>query len=213
MPNVTKWSNVAIAMQSALAAAKDITAITKANPAAVSSATHGLTTGDYVKLTVQGMHQLNARAFKVTVIDAGSYSLDGIDSTAFDTFSDGSGEEITFGTTLGTVTSLTGSGGEFDFLDTTTVHDSIRTQIPGLPSALQYSFENLWDPTDAGLIAMKAASDVQAQRAFLFTFASGTKMLFNGYVGCSMVPVGNAQDLVKTNATITAHGTPSYYAA
>ena len=37
MATVRKWANVAVAMQSALAAAKTITAITKASPAVISS--------------------------------------------------------------------------------------------------------------------------------------------------------------------------------
>ena len=36
MTTATKWSNIAIAIQSALAAAKTITAITKANPGVAS---------------------------------------------------------------------------------------------------------------------------------------------------------------------------------
>jgi hypothetical protein len=50
--NVSVWSNVGIAIQSALAAAKTITAITKANPGVASSTTHGYSNGDYVLLTI-----------------------------------------------------------------------------------------------------------------------------------------------------------------
>ena len=43
------WTNVAVYIQSALAASKTITAISKANPGVVTSAGHGYSTGDYVK--------------------------------------------------------------------------------------------------------------------------------------------------------------------
>lgn len=213
MATVNKWSNVAIAMQSAIAATKTITAITKANPASCTSVAHGYSTGDYVYLLISGMYQLQARVFRITVSSVDVFTLDSTDSTLFSTFSSGTAAKLTFGTTFGTVTTLNGSGGDFDFIDTTTVHDAIKTQVPGIASPLTYSFENIWDVADTGLIAMKAASDLQAQRAFRFTFATGAIVTFSGYVGCSLVPIGSAQDKVTTPAVITAYGALSAYAS
>jgi hypothetical protein len=45
----------------------------------------------------------------------------------------------------------------------------------------------------------------------LFTFAGGQKLTFTGYIGATMLPTGNAQDLVKTNVVITAFGRPTVY--
>jgi len=45
MANVTKWSSVGVAVQSALGANKTITAITLADPAVVTSNAHGLANG------------------------------------------------------------------------------------------------------------------------------------------------------------------------
>lgn len=210
MANVTKWSNVAIAMQSAIATAVNITAISKASPGVVT-ATNTYSVGDYVLLTVQGMRQLNARVARVSAASGTQFTLEGIDTTAFDTFSSGTAQKLTMGVSFGTVLGITGSGGTFDFIDTTTIHDNNKTQIPGLPSPLSYELDNIWDVSDAGLVAMKAASDIQAQRAFLFTFANGVKMVFCGYVGASLSPGGSAQDKVTTPATITAFGVPTYY--
>jgi len=68
-----------------------ITAATKANPAVITSAAHGLSTGQKVKITaVVGMVELNGITFTITRIDANSFSLDGINSTAYTTYvSDG----------------------------------------------------------------------------------------------------------------------------
>ena len=85
--------------------------------------------------------------------------------------------------------------------------------MPGLPNPSTYSFESFWDPSDAGLIALKSASDAQAQHATLFSFANGQKFVFNGYVGCSLSPTGSAQDLIKTNVVFTALGGPKSYAS
>ena len=217
---VTKWTNVAVAMQSALASAKTITAITKAAPGVVSSTAHGYSNGDYVRITAQGMWQINARVFRVCSSAANDFRLEdvsggtGIDTTSFDTFTSGYAEKITFGTSITTATSMNVSGGNYAQIDTTTIHGNQRSQTPGLPDALTANFDNLWDPTDAGQAAMKVASDAQGERAFKFTFGTGGKiMVFCGYVGFAGAPQGQAQDKVTTAAVITANGTPTYYSA
>lgn len=214
MATVTKWSNVAVAMQSALASAVTITGITKANPGVVTSAAHGLNNGDYVYMGVQGMYQLDGKVVRVANKTTDTFELEGVNTTSFDTFSTGTAAAITFGTSITTATSMNASGGDFDFIDTTTIHVNNKTQIPGLGNPVNYSFDNLWDAADAGQIAMKAASDAQAIRAFKFTFGTGGKiMVFAGYVGFSGAPTGQAQDKVVTPASITQFGTPTYYAS
>ena len=213
MAVITKWSNVAVSVQSALAATKTITAITKASPGVVSSTTHGYSNGDYVLLSIQGMYQLNYRVMRVSAVATDSFTLEGEDTTNYATFTSGTAQKITFGTTLATLTNINASGGDFDFVDTTTIHDSIKTQIPGLGNPSTYQFESFWDPSDAGLVALKSASDAQAQRAILFSFSNSQKFVFNGYVGCSLSPTGSAQDLIKTSVVFTSLGGPKAYAS
>jgi hypothetical protein len=220
MASVTTWKNVAIAMQSALAAAKTISGITKAAPGVVSSTAHGYSNGDFLYLEVQGMWQLNGRVFRVCNVATDSLRLedvssgDGIDTSAFDTFTSGTAQKITFGTSITTATDMSVSGGNFAFIDTTTIHVNQKSQVPGLPDPLTFTFNNLWDPTEAGQAAMKTASDAQAKRAFKFTFVTGGKvMVFAGYVGFAGAPAGQAQDKVVSQAVITCDGSPSYYSA
>lgn len=211
---VRKWANVAVAMQSALAAADTISAITKANPAVATATAHGLNNGDYVVLTVQGMYQLDGKVVRVANKTTDTFECEGVDSTNYDTFSSGTAEAITFGTSITTATSMAASGGDFDFIDTTTIHTNRKTQVPGQANPQTYTFDNLWDVSNAGQVAMKAASDQQAQRAFKFTFGtSGPIMVFTGYVGFTNAPTGSAQDKVTSPAVITAFGTPTYYAS
>jgi hypothetical protein len=210
---VSKWSNVAVAVQSALAAAKTITAITKASEGVVSSTAHGYSNGDYVLLTVQGMYQLDRVVARVSSVAADSFRLEGIDTTLYETFTSGTAEKITFGTSLTSATSINASGGDFDFIDTTTIHDNVKKQIPGLPSPGTFTMDLFWDLSDAALIALKAASDNQLQRAVRFTFANGQKVVFIGYVGASGLPTGGAQEVVKTSVVITMFGKPQVYAS
>lgn len=219
MSTVNKWSGVAVAMQSAIGADKTITAIAIGATATVT-VTHDFIAGDYVIFDVTGTKELDGRVFRVlSVSTTVSFVIEGqtagqsLNTTGYGAFSAGTVAELTFGTTLGTVTGVTGSGGDFSFIDTTTIHDLVKTQIPGIANAMTFSFDNIWDISDTALAAMKSASDVQAQRAFKFTFASGQIMVFNGYVGASLIPGGTAQDKVTTKVDITAFGNPTYLTA
>jgi len=213
MATARKWSNVAIAMQSALGSDITITALSKASEG-VCTATNTLSNGDFVALTIQGMYQLNDRVARVKSVDSGHFTLEGVDTTLFDTFSSGTANKITFGTSITTATSISASGGDFDFIDTTTIHVNQKSQMPGLPNAATYTMENLFDVSDSGLLAIKHASDAQAKRAFKFTFGTGGQiMCFYGYAGGNLLPGGQAQGLVTTPTVITMNGSPTYYSA
>jgi hypothetical protein len=213
MSNPRKWSNVAVAMQSALGAAITVTAITKATEGVVA-ATNTLANGEFVLLTVNGMWQVNDMVARVKAVSGSGFTLEGIDTTLFDTFTSGSAQKITFGVSVTTATEVSPSGGEFDFIPTTTIHAAQKTQIPGTPTAGVYTFTNIWDISDAGLLAIKAASDTQTKRAVKFTFgAGGPIMCFNGYPAGQLLPGGQAQALVTTPTVITLSGTPNYYAS
>ena len=216
MSTARKWSNVAIAMQSALAAAVTINSISKASPGVVGYTGTDPSNGDYVFISALGMHQMDDRVARVANVNGAgnTFELEGIDTTLFDTFTSGTFQVITFGTSITTATSISSSDGGFDFLDTTTIHGNVKTQVPGLPAAKNYNMDHIWDVSDAGQIAMKVASDAQAKRAFKFVFGTGGQiMVFAGYVGFDGTPGGSAQEVVKTSAVITANGKPSYYAS
>lgn len=66
---------------------KTITNITKANPAVVTSNSHGFTNGDRILITgVVGMEEVNNREFTVANTAANTFELSGIDSTGFTNF-------------------------------------------------------------------------------------------------------------------------------
>lgn len=211
---VRKWSNVAVLMQSALATAITATGVTKANPGVVTYTGTDPANGDYIVWSAQGMFQIDGKVIRVANENTGANTLEleGVDSSSFDTFSSGSGQVITFGTSITSATTMQASGGDFDFVDTSTIHNNRKTQIPGSSNPQTYTFDNLWDISDAGQIALKLATDTQALRAFKFTFGSGGPvMVFTGYVGFTGAPTGSAQDKITSPAVITAFGTPTFY--
>jgi len=69
---------------------RTITGITRANPAVVTSNGHGLTTGNTVFISgVSGMSQVNNRIFTVTVVNANTFRLDGVNSSTYNSYSSG----------------------------------------------------------------------------------------------------------------------------
>ena len=67
----------------------EITNVTQANPAQVTSPNHGLATGNSIYIyNVLGMTELNGNIYSVTVIDANNFTI-GIDSTGFTAYISG----------------------------------------------------------------------------------------------------------------------------
>jgi hypothetical protein len=78
-----------------------VTAITKANPAVVTSNNHGFTTGDLIRFAnVGGMTEVNDKTYRLTVINANSFSLSDpatgtpVNSTAFNIYTSGGTAEL-----------------------------------------------------------------------------------------------------------------------
>lgn len=216
MANVSLWSNVAIAVQSALATALPISAITKANPGVVTYTGTDPTNGSYLYLSdIQGMYQLDDRVIRAANVNTGSdtVELEGENTTSYDTFTSGDAQVITFGTTLAIVTDVQVSGGDFEQIDVTTIHDDVRKTIPGAASPIVLSGSALWDVADAGFVALKAASLLKAKRAIKVTFSNGQIVVFTGYIGFTGLPTGTAQDKVVTPFQITMYGVPTTYSA
>jgi len=217
MPTPSLWSNVEVTVQSAITTANALSAITATS---TSTATYGGTddwaTGDYAYLSsIVGMPALDERVIRVSAVNTvgNTFVLEGEDATGYGTFVSGNAQKPTFGTTLALVTDLSTSGGDFDQIDYTTIHDAIKKTIPGAANAIQYSGSCLWDPADAGFIALKNASILKAKRAIKFKFSNGRIAVFVGTIGFTGVPTGSAQDKVVTPFTISMAGVPTYYTA
>lgn len=211
MATASTWRGVSMSAQSALAAAKTITAITKANPAVATSTAHGYTNGQWVIMKITGMYQMDKRMLRVANVTANTFELEGIDSTLYDTFSTGTAEQATLGTVIATVTNVNPSGGTLQYVDTTTVHQQIKTQIPDVADAIVYTMTNIWDPADAGLLALKAYSESKIEKGFLVGWPSGKKAAMYGFVACTLIPGGSG--LVTTETAFTLSSLPAYYAS
>ncbi len=67
-----------------------ISGISNANPAQVTTALNGLVTGDKVGIFgVNGMTEVNGNIYTITVTGAGTFTLNGVDSTTFGVYTSG----------------------------------------------------------------------------------------------------------------------------
>lgn len=210
---INVWSKVAIAVQTVLGAAKTITAISKASPAVVT-ATHDFIVGDIVLLKITGMRQLDYAVKRVSAVSTTvSFTLEGVDSTLFDTFVSGTAEKVTFGAQAATFQDVSGSGGDAQPIVISTVHDDQDFEIPGNRSPFNFSMGSLWDVADPALLALAAFDSVKGIACISFTFATGAKMYFAAYPSASLAPGGAAGQPVTTPVTLRLRGRLTPYAA
>jgi hypothetical protein len=205
------WTNVQVDVQTVLATAKTITGITKASPGVVSATAHGYANGDYVLLTVAGMVELNGIVVRVAGIATDTFQLEGVDTTLFNTFTSGSAQKITFGQSMTTAQDISVSGGEPEFADITTIHDTLRKRTPTVKSPMSISMNSLFLPSDAALIELGKADRAITTRAVRLRFASGEKIVFNSYVSAPGVPTGQAGQAVQTPVAFEVQGIPTVY--
>lgn len=204
------WQNVAVYIESALAAAKTVTAITQASEGVVSSTAHGYSGGDYIKMFAQGMYQLNNRVVRVKSGPAtDSWTMEGVKTSSFGAFSSGTSKKITFGYTLATATDVEASGGDPEFADITTIHDNVKKQAPVSTSPFSISFPSIFDPLDTALLALKDYADALAEVCVMVQWPSGARIMFSGYCSAPLIPTGSAGEVVKTNVTITSSSRPT----
>jgi hypothetical protein len=209
---VQVWSNVEVKVQSSASGLTTISSITKATTAVVTVAAIGtIANGDYVLIRAVGMSQVDNRLFRVAGVSGSTFELEGCDSTMFDDFISGSASEITFGTNLTVVSNISAAGGDFQYIDVTTIHDTIQKQIPGNASASTFTMDCQWQPDDPGLLSLKAASDNKAELGVMFVFSNGYRYMSTGYIGATLSPTGSAQAVVSTPVVITAFGRPTVY--
>ena len=214
MANAIFWTNVGVDVQTALAAAVTITAISKAaTGVATYSGADTINTGDYIVMTAAGMTQVNDRVFRVANVNttANTFELEGEDTTAYDTFTSGTCQVITFGASFNIMQTINVSGGDPEFADTTTIHDAVRKRAPTVVSPMSLSSDAIFDPADPGYIEATQAYKAKTKRAVKLRFGTGSKMALTGYFSAAGIPKGQAQGVVQTTLAIEAQNVPSVW--
>lgn len=193
-----------------------VTAVSNAKPAVCTAATHGLQDGDMVEVT-SSWSKLNNRIFRVSASAAGTFALEGTDTTNTATFRPGAaGVSVREIETLEQITQVlesTSSGGEMGFTEVAFLEDDFASQLPTQASAQSIALSIADDPALPGYIAIKAAAESRTARALVAALPSGSLILYNTIVSLNETPTFTKNQVMAVTATFSLKTPPVRYAA
>lgn len=187
-----------------------ITAITQANPPVVTDAGHALADGDVIFLTgIVGMTELNNKPFIVEVLSSSTFSLLGVDATAYSAWISGGTYTIGEFTNFCALTNYQRQGGSADENETTSLCTTkFKTYKLGLgdpgTTQIDYLFAPLTDDLQVRLAELDGSKEMTAFRIDLPE--GGGRMVQLGYVQQTSEQAGNGT-LWTGSATFRNSGT------
>ncbi len=194
--------------------AKALSAISNASPAVATSTAHGFTDGDLIVID-SGWSRLDGRIVRVSESTADTFELENINTTSVTHFpaaaGAGSAREITAWTRISQVLEFTTNGGEPQFSNFGYLDEDFERQLPGVMSAQSITIGIADDPTLAGYIALKEASDARAVRALRVTLPNGSILLYNGIVSLNDTPSMTKGQVMQVRATFSLQSKHTRY--
>lgn len=201
---------------STLGAAKNITALTNANPAVATSASHGLQSGDIVVLS-SGWTRLNGKAVRVTVVDTSTFRLDGVDTTDTSAFPSGSGtgqfRSASGWQQISQITEFSTSGGEQQFATFGFLEEDEDRQLPTNKSPVSLSLTVADDPSLAYVATVEAADQDKQARVSRLNMPGGAKILYNAYTSITSTPAMSRNNVMTRTISMSLAARPTRYAA
>jgi hypothetical protein len=168
-------------------AATNVTLITQANPAVVTSVAHGYSSNQEVYISgVVGMTTLNGRNFKITVLSADTYSLqymDGtnVDSSAFTAYSSGGTAERVY-----TLTTTYATADIFDLRFTQSADVLYIVHPSYVPRKLTRTGHTSWTISDVDLLDgpyLSTNTTATTLTPSSFAIGTGVTMTASGVTG------------------------------
>ncbi len=122
-----------------------IEGISKANPAVVTSAGHGLSDGDVVQISgVVGMTEVNGKRYVVEVLTSSTFELLGVDSTGYGTWASGGTWQVGEFSNFCDLTNYNRTGGTSPEIGKTALCSTAQEYLLGLPdfgtTQIDYNF-------------------------------------------------------------------------
>lgn len=191
------------------ASAKTITVATNANPCVMTATAHGYATNDEILLT-SGWEDATDTVYKVTMIDANSFSVQGLDTTNTSFYPVGAGigsaQKISGWTAIPQVLTINTSGGDARF---TTVNPLAKRNAVNIPTgfnATSITLSLAHDAAQAGYIAMLGISRALSKVAFKQVIGGGAVTYGYGYMSVSEAPKLNVNQVNTVDAALTILG-------
>jgi hypothetical protein len=168
------------------------TAVTKANPPSCTLTTHGMTDGDAGYWSVSaGMIELDQQACLINQIDVNTFTLLGLDSTYYSTYTAGTFYEAATWGTLSEAAGYAVGGGEADQLDDGRLNDNKRRQVAGFNAAENLTIDVKQGEVDGAALQFIIAA-ARNGTSVLIKITKGTQVLRLAY-GVPSVPGESVQ--------------------
>ena len=188
---------------------KTITALTNANPAVATSTAHGYATNDEILLT-SGWEDATDSVYKVTVIDANSFSIQGLDASNTSFFPAGTGtgsaQKLSGWTSIPQVLTINSSGGDARFTDVAPLSKRNAVKIPTGFNATSVTLSLAHDASNANYQTMLGISRTLTKVAFKQVISGGATTYGYGYMNVSEMPKLNNNQVNTVDAAITVLG-------
>lgn len=178
-------TGIKVELQKTLGAAATPTGATKANPAVVTLAAHGLANGDVVIFTAtEGMIELDGRAGIVANKTNDTFEVADCDSSGYSTFVAAglTYKKVTAWETADVITKWDLKEGSPVKIDSTTIHDTAQKQVFGMDPPLEGSMSFQSAPKAAFVKLMRGYAKSKSAAAQRVTFPDGTVIVTNSYI-------------------------------
>lgn len=196
---------------------RTITGLTNANPGVVTSTAHAQANGAVGIITgVNGMVQVNSRAFVVANQAANTFELRGVDTTAAQGYGTYTSGGVFTPFTMVEVGEVRGIASAFDGeaadIDVTHLRSTGKEYLTGLPEFGNVSM-TLWLPatSDAGQTRLRNLRETQTAMPFTITLASGQVSAFVGLVKSFALSGLEVDGAIQASCSIKVSNQPAWF--
>jgi hypothetical protein len=190
------------------ALAKTITALSNANPAVATCNAHGFATDDEILLT-SGWEDAKDTVYKITVIDANSFSIRGLNTSNITFFPAGTGigsaQKITGFTDIPQVLTVSPSGGDARYTDVQLLASRNGIKIPTGFNAVTQTLSIAHDPLLVAYQTMVDISRTSTKVAFRVLGSGGSEYGY-GYMSVGEVPSKTSNQVNAVQVAISYLG-------
>lgn len=208
-------NGAALALATAYAASLNVTAASNAS-SAVLTVTNTLSIGDFVEY-VSGWSRANNRIFRLSAVSGTTVTLEGLDTSSTTLFPVGGGtgtiRKINTWTSITQVVDTVLSGGD---LQTTTfqyLENDFEQELSTVVAASSIDLTLGDDPSLAGYVALKNASDTRGTAAFRIVLPTGSILLYNTRPFLNETPTTTKNELMTVAAKLNLLGKVTRYAS
>lgn len=194
-----------------------MSAITNASEAvATLAAGHSVVVGDYLEVT-SGWGRLDKRIVRVKTVVTNDVTFESINTSSTAKYPSGAGtgsiRRITAWTQLTQVRSLSATGGDQQFADTTAIDDVVARQIPTIRNAVTMTMDVYDDPTLGWYADVDTADASRTPFGLLMTFPNSSKLVANAYWSLQKVPTMAQNEALMTQISLSYAAEPVRYAS